>query len=85
MSAGVPASDLRPGGSLDDRPLGVPALGGGALAMRRATFDALGGVHEQLQLLDAIDLSHKVRHAGLRRVWVPAATAYDLAPHHRTS
>jgi hypothetical protein len=83
MFADVAASDPGPDGLLTIAHE-VSALGGGALAMRRATFDALGGVHERLQFLDAIDLSHKVRHSGLRRVWVPTATAYDLAPLHRT-
>jgi O-antigen biosynthesis protein len=57
----------------------VSGLGWGALALRRTTFDAVGGLREQLDLLDAVDLSHKVRHLALRRVWVPSATAYDLA------
>jgi hypothetical protein len=84
MFAGIPPTDPGPAGLLTIAHE-VSALGGGALALRRATFDALGGMHEKLQFLDAIDLSHKVRHAGLRRVWVPAATAYDLASLHRTS
>ena len=32
-----------------------------------------------------MDLSFKVRHAGLRRVWVPGATAYDLVNRHKVA
>ncbi len=58
-------------------------LGGGCVALRRATFDAVGGLCQGLHFLDDVDLSHKVRHAGLRRVWVPGATVYRLVNRHQ--
>jgi O-antigen biosynthesis protein len=78
MFEDVAGSDPGPGG-LFTVAHEVSGLGWGALALRRATFDAVGGLREQLNLLDAVDLSHKVRHLGLRRIWVPSATAYELA------
>ncbi len=58
-------------------------LGGGCLALRRDTFEAVGGLCQELHVLDDVDLSFKVRHAGLRRVWVPGATAFDLVNRHK--
>jgi hypothetical protein len=77
MFPNVPSSAAGPAGVLTI-PHEVSALGGGALALRRETFDDVGGLRQQLHALSGIDLSHKVRHAGLRRVWTPLATLYDL-------
>ncbi len=84
MWADVPASDPGPAGLLTIAHE-VSGLGRGALALRRETFDAVGGLQEQLHHLDDIDLSQKVRHVGLRRVWVPDATAYQLDSPYRAT
>ena len=60
-------------------------LGRACLAMRRATFDLAGGLSPQLTVSYNVDLSFKLRHLGLRRVWVPSATAYSLGSHHRSA
>ena len=81
---GVPSSDPGPGGVLTVAHE-CSGLGGRCLALRRETFDLVGGLREDLHVLDDVDLSWKVRHAGLRRVWVPTATMFDLVDRHKVS
>jgi hypothetical protein len=58
-------------------------LSGGCLALRRTTFDRVGGLNLRLPVLSDVDLSFKVRDAGLSRLWVPEATAYLLVDRHK--
>jgi hypothetical protein len=58
-------------------------LSGGCLALRRATFDQVGGWNPRLPVLSDVDLSFKLRHVGLKRLWVAGATAYRLLEPHR--
>jgi GT2 family glycosyltransferase len=84
MFAGRLGSDPGPAGLLTVSHE-CSGLGRACLAMRRATFDLVGGLSPQLTVAYNVDLSFKVRHLGLRRVWVPAATAYSLGSHHRAA
>jgi hypothetical protein len=58
-------------------------LGPACLALRRATFELAGGLSPRLTVAHHLDLSFKLRHLGLRRVWVPSATVYSLGSRHR--
>ena len=44
----------------------------------------LGGLNSLLTVTYDVDLSFKLRAAGLRRVWVPTATAYHLGSRHKS-
>lgn len=82
MFAGVLASESGPDGLLTITHE-CSGLSGGCLALRRATFDQVGGLNPRLPVLFDVDLSFKVRHAGLRRLWVAGATAYYLFDRHK--
>jgi hypothetical protein len=58
-------------------------LSGGVLALRRSTFDRVGGWNPRAPLSWDVDLSFKIRQAGLTRLWVVGATAYLLLERHR--
>jgi hypothetical protein len=60
-------------------------LGPGAIALRRATFDEVGGVSEQLPTRWSWDLGLKVRHLGLTCVWVADARIYHLPDRREVS
>jgi hypothetical protein len=77
MFEGAPGSDPGPGGLLAVTH-DCSGLSGGVLALRHETFHQVGGWNARLRVLSDVDLSFKVRHAGLRRVWVAGATAYLL-------
>jgi hypothetical protein len=55
-------------------------LSSGCLALRRETFELVGGLAPRLATAYNVDLSFKLRRLGLRRVWVPTATAQLLGP-----
>jgi GT2 family glycosyltransferase len=67
---GEPAESIR---SLED----VPAASGAALAIRRETFDALGGFTDELFMYhEDIELSWRAHLAGLRVVVDPGADVF---------
>ena len=77
LFAGRLSSDPGPGGLLTISHE-CSGLSSACLALRRPTFELVGGLTPRLATAYNVDLSFKLRHLGLRRVWVPAATAYLL-------
>jgi GT2 family glycosyltransferase len=75
MLQGALESDPGPGGILlvDHE---CSALSGTCLALTRETFDVVGGVNEVAHGFAAADLSFKVAHQGLSRLWVAGARLY---------
>ena len=54
---------------------------GGCLLLRRSVFEELGGFDESLAVaFNDVDLCLRIRDAGLRIVWTPAAELY----HHES-
>ncbi len=73
----------QPDGSPYDVPTDVDYVTGAALGIRRVTWNALGGFDEAFNpaYYEEVDLCLRVRAAGLRVCYVPAASAM----HHETS
>jgi GT2 family glycosyltransferase len=63
----------------------VAAVTGACLAMRRAVFEAVGGLddtHLPVSFND-VDLCLRIRETGLRVIWTPFAELYHLESHSR--
>jgi GT2 family glycosyltransferase len=59
----------------DQSPRQVEALSGACLMISRSTFEHVGGFSEEyFMYAEDMDLAYKVRRAGLRNYYVPAAT-----------
>ncbi|MCL1869574.1 MAG: glycosyltransferase [Promicromonosporaceae bacterium] len=62
----------------------VSALTAACVALKRSTFDAVGGLSEQLPVnFNDVDLSLKIAAAGLSRVWIAEARAYHFESQTR--
>lgn len=59
-------------------------LTGACLAVKRSTYDEVGGLCEDLPVnYNDVDFSLKIAHAGYRRVWITNARAYHLESQTR--
>jgi GT2 family glycosyltransferase len=64
----------------------VTALTGACVAVRREVFEAAGGFTEELPVnYNDVDFSLKVRHLGLRLVWLHAAVLFHFESISRDS
>jgi GT2 family glycosyltransferase len=64
----------------------VTALTGACIAVRRETFDAVGGFTEALPVnYNDVDFSLKVRHLGLRLVWLHAVELFHFESISRST
>ncbi|WP_295692231.1 glycosyltransferase [Lapillicoccus sp.] len=80
---GVPGTDP---GRLGDLAISreVSGVTAACSALRRSVFDEIGGLSESLPVnFNDVDLSYKVRHAGLRIVWVAGCELYHFESRTR--
>ncbi|QAY63380.1 glycosyltransferase [Xylanimonas allomyrinae] len=82
---GMPDGAAGPFGALQiDRE--VTALTGACIALRRETWDAVGGFTETLPVnYNDVDLSLKVARLGLRRVWLAHVRAFHFESKSRVA
>ena len=59
-------------------------LTGACVALKRSTYEEVGGLSEDLPLsYNDVDLSHKIGAAGYRRLWIANAKAYHFESKSR--